>query len=246
MTVDESERAFRDFAGTIVTRNHESLLNDGPEEQSARAVQALKRFHVTTPLSPVRDTVIDLAGFGEVPVHFAAAGDRYLLLSEVAQQLGMPVWKACEWALQQCLWAIEDQRAADEERGDGHLGWDCLRDYLNLEFDFITDNPEAKPDASGRRWSTYGDWLLAATRLPAFILVSPWGQEFTDNVAPHMGHAMRKVFGDSLKDIPTYNSDGEPTGGTAYDGLLGVEGLSEDEMLRRARRGPVIDPHDEQ
>lgn len=242
----ELEWAFSNFAQIIAARNHESLLNDGPEEQIERAVQALKRFHATTPLSPVSNTVIDLAGFGEAPVHFASDGDRYLLLSEVAQHLGMPAWKACDWARQQRLWAVEDQRTADEERGDGRLGWDCLRDYVDLRFDFIADDPQATPDVNGKRWSTYGDWLLSATRLPLFIMVSPWGKEFTDNIAPHMGHAMRKAFGDKLKDIPTYDAvDGEPTGRSAHDSLYGVHGLTEDEALRRARRGPVIEPHDD-
>lgn len=59
--------------------------------------------------------------------------------------------------------------------------------------------------------------------------------------APLFGHAMRTVFGDKLKEVPTYRADGTPTGTTAYDDLFTTEGLSEKEAARRAMRGPGLD-----
>lgn len=225
---------FKAFAAAIVTRNDDNLLNDGPKEQTVRAVEALEKFAQTTPLRRVTDVVVDLAGFGEAPIHFDSADDSYLLLSEVGEQLGMPIWTACEWAAQEHLWAIRDQRDQDEERGDGLLGYDCLRNFIDLEFDFIQDNPEAKPDADGKRWSSYGDWLISYDRLPTFILVSPWGREFMNNTSDHFSHAMRKVWGDELNNLTAYGPDGTPLPGVQ----LFASDLSEEEALRKARRGP--------
>lgn len=226
---------FKRFIEPLVAEgNGQRLFNDGPEVQIARAVEALEKFAKTTPLHRVTDVWVDMAGFGDAPIHFDADGDRYLLLSEVANQLGVPIWTACEWADQEHLWAIQDQRHQDEERGDGRLGYDCLRDYIDLRLDFIQDNPEAKPDADGKRWSSYGDWLISDDRLPAFILVSPWGREFMDNTRDHFGHALRKVWGDKLNNLTAYGADGTPLPGVS----LFASDLSEEEALKKARRGP--------
>lgn len=226
---------FKSFVEPLaVEGNGQRLFNDGPETQIARAIEALEKFHKTTPLRRVTDTWIDLAGFGEAPVHFDGEGDRYLLLSEVADQLGVPIWKACDWADQEHQWAIRDQRHLDEERGDGRIGFDCLRNFIDLRLDFIQDNPEAKPDANGQRWSDYGDWLVSDDRLPSFILVSPWGQEFMDNTRDHFRHAMRKVWGDQLDNLTAYTADGTPLPGVQ----LFASDLSEEEALGKARRGP--------
>ncbi|MEV4181684.1 hypothetical protein AB0J28_09575 [Streptosporangium canum] len=226
---------FRTFVAAIVTSNDEYLFNDGPEEQIARAVAALEKFSTTTPLRRVDGRWVDLAGFGDAPIHFEAADDRYLLLSQVAEQLGVPIWDACKWAEHEHQWAIRDQRDQDEERGDGLLGYDCLRNFVDLKLDFVQDNPEAKPDANGKRWSDYGDWLISHDRLPAFIMVSPWGREFMNNTMDHFGHTMRKVWGDKLNDLTAYRADGTPAPGVE----LFASDLTEEEALRKARRGPT-------
>lgn len=232
-----STAAFEQLAATVVSRNTDNLINDGPDEQIERAVNYLTKFATTTPLAPISNTMIDLAGFGEAPVHFAQYGvepEQYLLLSEVAEALGVPPWKACDWARQEQLWAIESQRDVDERRGDGRLGYDCLRDYVDLGLDFIADNPEANPDADGRRWSSYGDWLIAHRRLPLFLLLSPWGEEFMNNIHDHMSIGMRKVFGDQLADLTAYDAEGNPTSTRLFH-----TDLTEEEALRKATRGPV-------
>lgn len=230
------------FAEKVVAKHDALLLNDGPEEQTARAVAALQRISAVKTLAPLpAGTVIDLAGFGEAPIVYVTEDEDYLLLSDVAEALGWPLHKADAWARLQHGYAIRDQRDHDEERGDGRLGWECLLDYIDLRLDLIEDDPEAKPDAGGRQWSHSGDWLISKDRLPLLLMSSPWSKEFMDNSLPAFGHAMRHVWGDKLKGIPTVNVDGTPTGGNAYDDLFSTDGLTEEEALRRARRGPALD-----
>ncbi|MGW1609443.1 hypothetical protein ACWCQZ_08595 [Streptomyces sp. NPDC002285] len=233
------------FAEKVVARHDALLLNEGPEEQAARAVAALERVSAVTLFAPMHtELVVDLAGFGEAPIVYVTEEDEYLLLSDVAEALGWPLHKAHAWAELQYSYAIRDQRDHDEERGDGQLGWECLLDYVDLRLDLVEDDPEARPDAGGRQWSHAGDWLISKDRLPALLMSSPWGKEFMDNSLPAFGHAMREIWGDKLKDIPTVSADGTPTGGNAYDDMFRTDGLTEEEALRRARRarrGPVLD-----
>lgn len=230
---------FESFVAEIVARNDDNLLDYGPEEQVATAVKALERFAVQTPLRAAEPGhMIDLAGFGEAPVHFYGPEDRYLLLSEVATALGMPVWEACDWADQEHLEAIQAQREIDEERGDGRLGWQCLRGYCDLKFSFIAhhadDYPHCKPDAKGQKWDFYGDWLISHDRLLAFIGASPWSKELMDNMSDLFAHAAKKFFTGDLSALPAIRSDGTPA--TAAE--LFHTDLTEEEARRKASRGP--------
>lgn len=229
---------FERFAAAIVARNDDNLCDYGPEEQTSRAVEALERFATYTGIKPLGPGhMIDLAGFGEAPVHFEGKTKRYLLLSEVATALGMPVWEACKWAEREHLWALRDQRENDEEGGEGTLGWECLDDYCDLRFWFIADNPEAKPDAGGGRHSDYGDWLISHDRLLAFIGASPWGNELMNNMSDLFSHAAKKFFTGDLGSLPAYRmEDGTLTEATAAD--LFHTDLTEEEARAKARRGP--------
>lgn len=234
---------FKQFAAAIVARNDDNLLDSGPEEQVATAVKALERFAVQTPLRLAEPGhMIDLAGFGAAPVHFYGPEDRYLLLSEVATALGMPVWEACEWADKENLYAIQAQRENDEKRGDGRLGWECMRDYCDLHLSFIAhhadDYPHCKPDANGKKWDFYGDWLISHDRLLAFIGASPWSKELMDNMSDLFAHGMKKFFtGGDLANIPAIRiEDGVATEATAAD--LFHTDLTEEEARRKASRGP--------
>lgn len=229
------------FATNLVAKHDALLCNDGPDEQANRVLESLHRISAVTALAPVTGIEVDLAGFGTAPVVYTSEGHDYVLLSDVADALGWPLHKADTWARLQHSYAISDQRDRDEERGDGRLGWDLLLDYIDLHLDLVQDDPEARPDAGGRRWSRAGDWLISKDRLPLLLASSPWGQEFVNNALPAFGHAMREIWGDKLKDIPTVTVDGTPTGGNAFDDLFSTDGLTQEEALRRARRGPVLD-----
>lgn len=229
---------FKTFATAIVARNDSNLCDYGPEEQIAKAVESLEKFAKTTPLKPAEPGhMVDLAGFGAAPVHFEGPEDRYLLISEVAEALGVPVWEACEWAHKEQLGATHDQREMDEERGDGRLGWEVLRGYCDLRFWFVVhhadDYPDCKPDAGGKKWDFYGDWLISHDRLLAFIADSPWSKEFMSNMSDLFAHGAKKFF-TGLADLPAYRADGSPA--TAAD--MFHSDLTEEEARQKARRGP--------
>lgn len=223
-----TDPSFELFIGGIVHRHDDQLFNYGTDEQTTRGIEALTHFAKTTPIRPVAGRYVDLAGFGQADIVYESDTDEYHLLSDVAAQLGVPIWKACAWARQDHLWAVEDQRRVDEERGDGRLGYECLRSLVDLRLDFIEhDVPDAQPDASGQRWEDFGEWLIARDRLPAFILASPWAKEYMDNTMAHMRIVARKVWGDGFAGIFS-----DPT----------TDGLTEEEALKRATRGPNITP----
>ncbi|MFF3558944.1 hypothetical protein ACFYXS_02730 [Streptomyces sp. NPDC002574] len=228
------------FVGVVLDRHDDHLCNEGPTEQGVRMLKRIDAFVRHTPLRPVFGMTFDLAGFGCVPVHFESDDAKYVLLSECAEELGWSLPKAHEWAERQYQWDIVDQRRADEERGDGRLGYEGLRGYVDLQLDLIMDDPEAKPDSSGAQWSTAGDWLVSSDRLPWLLSCSPWGQEFFMNTVDAFSHAFVKNFGEQLKDVPTYGTDGQPTGGNALEDLFHTD-LTEEEALRKARRGPSLD-----
>lgn len=237
--------------GLKVACDHEeaagvTLMDEGPRAQGERAAAQLERFHdKIARLYPVDSwgIEINLFGFGQAPVHyvtFDADGKtdvQYLLLSEVAEALAVPLQRADEWARADELDAIRSQRERDEETGV--IGWECLRDLVDLRLDMIIDDPDAKPDADGRRWSHAGDWLISRDRCLAFMTISPWQKEFLDNASALFGYAFRESgLGERLKDVPTYTGDGEPTGTSAADFLCDTEGLTVEEAAERAMRGP--------
>ncbi|MDI5964824.1 hypothetical protein [Streptantibioticus silvisoli] len=243
MTETALASSIASFAAMVVDRaeRHATLVDEGPDEQRIRVAQRITDFAKTTPLTPVYDTVIDLAGFGQARIHFRSEWDDYLLLAEGAESLGWPNHKAVAWARRQYLHAVEDQRELDEERGDGLLGYECMRDYLDLRIDAIIDDPEAKPDG-GQQHSAAGDWLISRDRVFVMLLDSPWGKEFMSNVKPAMTHAVLGIWGDKLTEIPAVDLNGMPLG-NVRDVLLDTHGMTKDEAMRRARRGPVVDGH---
>jgi hypothetical protein len=211
---------FERFAAQVIARHDGHLAEEGPEEQTARVAKHLAHFAGTTPLTPVTGGMVDLAGFGSAAVHFRSEWDEYLLLSEAAEALGWPIQQAVAWAEREHADALRDQRELDEERGDGLLGYACLRNFVDLHVWATVDDPEARPDAGGRRWSHSGDWLVAKDRIPSLLLDSPWGSEFMDNTGDLMRHAFKGSFG----SVPGLEPE-----------------LARDEAVRRARRGPALD-----
>lgn len=236
--------AFRDFAAGIVARNIDNLLDYGEQEQIDRAVAALERFTRFTHLRPAEPGhMIDLAGFGSAPVHFEGDKNKYLLISEVATALGMPVWEACKWVDKQHLWSLQDQRENDEE--SGVLGWECLDDYCDLKLWLVTELPGETTKDGRPRHVDYGDWLISDDRLLSFIADSPWGKEFMSNMSDLFALGMKKFMsGGVFSDAPVLRPDGNPAlhddGTPMTTNDLFHTDLTEEEAREKARRGPNI------
>jgi hypothetical protein len=228
-------RYFEAFAELTVTPHLDNLMEYGEEEQVENIVQALTKFHRTTPVWPELEP-INLFGFGTTRTYFRRQEDgvSYFSVVETGKALGMTPWDACAWAEREYGYALKAQREADEERGS--LGYKHVRDYLNLNVWFIADDSLANPDAGGRRWSDYGDWLVSADRLMWFISCSPWQKEFVDNSMDLFAMGMRSAFGEKLDDLTAYHADGTP----APDAQLFATDLTEEEAIAKALRGPVI------
>ncbi|MEV4001009.1 hypothetical protein [Actinomadura sp. NPDC049753] len=230
------------------------LMEDGPKEHAARVAEALEHLHGRVPLWPatLQDVTADLFGFGRAPIRFVTQdGDedgeqvRYFLLSELAEPLGITLPKAHAWAEQEQVEALRAQRAIDQERGE--LGWECMNDVIDLGVWLTVDDPEAKPDASGARWSTAGEWLVSDRRLLPLMTWSPWSKVFYENARPLLAHAMlHSGLADKLDDAPTYRTietcDGETrtgrTGETLGDHIReDAARMSVEDAAKRAMRG---------
>ncbi|TDC47654.1 hypothetical protein E1281_25985 [Actinomadura sp. KC345] len=226
------------------------LMDEGPREQAARITERLTALHDREPLYPVtlQKVTADLFGFGRAQVHFVTQdGDddgrpdaQYFLLSELAEPLGIPLHKAHEWAQREDVDALRAQRERDEERG--FLGWDFMNDVIDLGVWLTVPDPEARPDADGKRWSTAGEWLVSDRRLLSLMTASPWSHEWFENSRPLFAHAMlASGLAAKLEDVPTYRTDdGEavPTGDTLGDHIReDAAQMSVQEAVRRAMRG---------
>ena len=226
------------FATALVGRHEANLMDYGPEEQAKRVLAALERFHSFAGIRPAAPGhMIDLAGFGEAPVHFESDEKRYLLVTEVGTALGMPVWESCEWARKQHQWDIEEQRRQDEERGDGRLGWECLDDYCDLGLWCATTKPP-RPGTGKVRHTDYGEWLVSHDRLLLFIADSPWSKEFMANTKDLFAMGAKKFLGGL--NVPAVRIEGDGTVSAASADDLFHTDLSEEEARRKARRGPNI------
>ncbi|MFE2433319.1 hypothetical protein [Streptomyces sp. NPDC059409] len=229
---------FNAFLDRVLERHDDHLCNEGPDQQRSRMIDSISVLAQSTTLRVVDGLTINLFGFGTAPVTFQTETDRYVLLSDVAEELGWPLWEACEWAEREYGWAIRDQRQQDEERGDGRLGYDLLRGHIDLQLDLAIN----EPDAGGNRWHPAGDWLISEDRIMSMMCASPWSEEFFRNTEDAMNLAFTKHFGDKLKESPTYYADGTPTGRSAAD--MFHSDLTEEEARRKANRGPALDIED--
>jgi hypothetical protein len=220
-----ARRTFEVLIARLLEANDEILLNEGPEEQLAEALKRFDKFTAHTPLEPCFGS-INLFGFGQVSTRFRSNEDEYFFLSEAAESMGWSPTRAFAWADSEVDFVTREQRWADEERGDGLLGWDGMRDYFNLGLEFIHDDPEAKPDADDRRWGHGGEFLISTDRIMAMLSSSNWGKEFMDNSMDALGYAFKATLGASLDPAAKalFSSD-----------------LTEEEAFRKAIRGPALD-----
>lgn len=225
MTIQDT---IEQLARQFMARPDVSTLDYDEDDQVKHVLENLAKFTETTPLWPVEGRMVNLSGYGRTPIVAKAAkgDDEYVSLAATADALGWPHHLAYAWAEKQRDHTIRDQRECDEERGDGRLGWECLRDYFDLGLWLTVDDPAAKPDAGGSRWSYTGEFLVSTDRLVVMLMDSPWGKEFMDGAQDLMRHAFKDTFG----------------GGQAMPGM--EPELSLDEAIRKAKRGPALDNPD--
>lgn len=238
------------FAAELVAEYDGNLLDYGPEDQRQRVSAALRRFDRHTPLRPYVETI---NAFGFATVQTCLAPDPkeptgvYLRLLPLAEQIGIPPGQAHRWAENEHSYALQDQRAMDEERGQ--LGWECLRSVVCLDLALIVDDETAKPDASGRRWSYASEWLLRLDRLMALLLVSPWGHEFMANSKAMFSYAFQKSGLEArATDVHAIEKRENPDGTTGWsqsdltlaDAIArDRDGVTEQEAIGRAFSGPA-------
>lgn len=228
MSAAVARRSFERIMTQILNVNDEFLTNYGPEEQLANALKRYDAFVAKTPLEPCLKRQ-HLFGFGEVAVRWESEEDSYFLLSEAAASLGWFLPKACAWADKEYDFAVSEQREMDEEKGEGLLGYELMRDYINLRIDYTLDDPEANPDAGGRRWSMASEWLISTDRILAMMSSCNWGKEFMDNSMDAMAHAFTKTLGANM----------DPAAKALF-----ASDLTEEEAFAKAVRGPALDPDD--
>jgi hypothetical protein len=249
LTVNLSIRA---FARTVVTDLEEHLCDEGPDEQEQRVIKALEKFNAHTPIQPYVEP-INAFGFAHTLCVFASDPSKptgvYLRLLPLAEQLGITPGKAQSWAKDEYNQSLQAQRENDEERGDGRIGWECLRSVVDLGLFLVMDDEEANPDQSGRRWSFASEWLISLDRLMSLILISPWSKEFMANTRGLMSYAMQKSgLEERMRDVKAIvrrtDVDGEETWEQSDRTLADAfaedrDGLSEAEATRRAFSGPA-------
>lgn len=241
---------FRAFAEQVVAENDDFLLDYSPGEQVDRAVAALEKLNARRPLRPlVRE--VNAFGFGTALTCFvtgdAEPDETYLRLTPMARAIGIEPAKTAKIAEDRIGWAIRDQRENDEK--SGVLGWECLNDWIDLNLSLVLDDPDAKPDAGGHRWSYGSEWLMTLDRLMDLVGSSPWSREFMNNAMPMFSHAFSKsgleaAAGECKTVVKQVDGEGSTfwtPGPTVADAFAATrEGISEDEARRRAYQGPSI------
>lgn len=212
------------------------------------------------PTDLLDEETINLFGFGRVRQLLrkfdkdtgAATRDGYFWGHEAAAALGWDGAQFAKWCDSMRGFDLSEQRHRDEEAGT--LGWDYLKYHpMGVSVwvgDDASDDHYVNGGMSGpimRYWQDI--WLIDTDRLMAMMSASPWSSEFMDAVIPLMSHAFaHSGLEERAKDVPAYqrreNSLGEVTtevvGSLADMFARDREGISEEEAVRRAMRGPGV------
>ncbi|MCP2168113.1 hypothetical protein [Goodfellowiella coeruleoviolacea] len=208
----------------------------------------------------IRNTVatapqLNLFGYGTVhEVLSGSEGHGYFWGHEAANALGWDQAEFAKWSEEQWHWDLVMQREADEESGT--LGWDCIHHYpmhVNVwqgegnSRDHYVNGVMQGPIM--RYWTDL--YLISTDRLMGMMMSSPWGEEWFESVKPMLSWGFKKSgLEDLLSGVKTYTDDvnslGEvetrETGGSLGDSIArDREGVTEEEAIRRAFRGPVFD-----
>jgi hypothetical protein len=171
----KKNKHFKQFAARLVQQHAVLpgvyLMESGPEEQAAEIVAALKRLDGISPLDPAEGATVNLStgpkGALHIPVRYTSTTRVYVLLSDIVHRLDWSMVRAHAWAEEQNRLSLEQQRAIDEARGDGQLGWDGLRDTTNLGIWLSYHQDEGK-----RNWhpsGDYCDWLVSQQTAQGFV-----------------------------------------------------------------------------
>lgn len=256
-TRDEVLRSAEDFARREAGRqtalwSPRGIVDDSDEEFTAKllkGITALSKRTLSVPLPPEVSPRRHVFGFGD-PIPLALTNwdqekqgftkSGWFWAHDFARSVGWDPRNLSEHLQKMRAIDLSQQRDTDEE--SGVLGWDHLQ---HLPLDVCVWHGEHAAPASSRgeetRW--YGDlWLIDTDRLMALMSSSPeWSSEFMNNVIPLMAKAMLETNREAAEQVPSYTNDG-PTGRTLADMFEeDMEGLSLEEMGRRAMRGPVFD-----
>jgi hypothetical protein len=236
------------------------ICNDSPEEFLDRvAAEVSKLMNRGVAALPPAGTAreINLFGFGtvrEVLTDPTSVTDGrrvhgYIWSHEVAEALGWDPVEFGEWVRRQRAYELEMQRDDDEE--SGRVGWDHIYHFpMNVDVwqgEGCSDDHYVDGVMSGPPLKYWRDiWLIHTDRLLALMSSSPWSEEFMNSTIPLMSYAMQKSgLEDALKAAPTYrvSEDGAvPTGESLADAFArDREGITEEEAIERAFRGPVLD-----
>ena len=213
------------------------------------------------PVSLLPDApMINLFGYGHVrqvltkfdPETGHATNDGFYWGHEAAAVLGWDGAEFAKWCDAMRSFDLAEQRHRDEETGT--LGWDLLRWHPMGVSVWVGDDTSNDHYVNGsmsgpimRYWADL--YLIDTDRILAMMSGSPWSKEWMAAVIPLMSHAFKHSGLEELaKDVPSYqrreNSLGEVS--TEVVGTLADlfardrEGITEEEAIERAMRGPVL------
>lgn len=216
-------------AGMLVRFRDKGILNDTPEEFVETAGRNLDRLLQARPGLDISDNVFNVYGYGYV-VEILADGDRgYFFGHDFAEALGIDAASFGKLARGEHMSDLWTQREEDERNGT--LGNECLR-WWPLGVTVWTGEGTAEEHAdehgtiSGPVMGNYTDvWLVDSTLITYLAMLSPWGEEIQKAAEPMWAHGMRKSGLGNLADV------------------LGSKdhGVTEDDAVRRALRGPRAD-----
>jgi hypothetical protein len=238
----------------VLTRFSEPGINDDTDDEFvdklASVVDRLADLH---PGLTISSDLLNLFGYGDVFEVLKSETTSFMFGHDFAAALN---WDAAQFnrlIRQEYLFDVEQQREHDVETGT--VGWNCFN-YWPARVSVWSGDGLSKDhyDSTGSMrgpimgyWTDV--WLIDTSRLMYLMMLSPWGKEFFEAARPMMAWGFTKsgLLG-GAKDVKTYttrvNALGEPEAvetGTTLAGAItdDRQGLTEQEAIARAMRGPV-------
>lgn len=222
------------------------------EEFVERVAATVRRLQSLHPGLTVGDRLIDLFGHGHVSEVLTNGDTSFVFGHEAQDVLGWDPGEFDRWARHEYLCDLEAQRERDLESGE--LGWDCIGHWpIGVSVwcgegrsDDHCDEHGAMTGPILRNWCDI--YLISTDGLLNLMMSSPWGKEFIESARPLLAHGFTSSgLTDLLGEVPTYDSTGNPTGRTLADEMAkGTEGLTVEEAVRRALRGPSVPGGDDE